>query len=467
METKRRIGGYMEMGKLPPQAIEEEKLILGVILSDNRHYLDIGDILGVEYFYHDAHQIIYKAIQDMFAAETPIDPITVTHELKKQGNLDMVGGAYYITMLSDIRVSVHIRELCAILTEKYMLREMIRLGQIMQQNAYNEAADPFILIPETLKELEIIQDAPERVRKATTFEDDLLVTVAKIEKASLSGHLAGITTGNSELDQLMGGWMAGELTILAARPGMGKTARALNFAKSAAKMGNMVLFFSLEMTKHSLHNRMIADQKNIYGDKLRKGNISEFDWSQINAAINEMSSLPIIIDDMAGRTINDIRRVSLKKKPKIIIIDYLQLIYGETSKDNRDQEIGKITRGLKRLAKELDVPIILLSQLNREVEKRTDRRPKLADLRDSGNIEQDADIVATLYRPNYYTPYDKREDFYQDVNEEEYEVAVEFILLKFREGESNTFKREKFYGAYSKFTEWGHQPTQPKEESIF
>ena len=406
---------HFQYGKLPPQALDLEEAVLGSCMLEYNAYETIGHILTPECFYKEVHQIIYKAIEFLSANAKPIDILTVTDQLKTTGQLDVVGGAYYVTILTNrISNTTNIQFYAMIIFQKYVQREMIRLAsQVIDlsfEDDYDEATMAYVYATETIDNLmaghrsdksmlTVMREHAEEVKRRIKMKD--------------SGQMTGIKTGIIDLNRITNGWKPGELIIVAGRPGMGKTAVALNlFTKSAAKSGKKTLFFSLEMDDISLADRLVCSYGGIDPDSLKTGNLTNEELQTYEKSRAELEKLPIYIDDSARVDIKHISTISRAKRRKgecdMVVIDYLQLIEIQEQKGygnfkNREREVAEMSRALKLLAKELKIPVMLLCQLSRAVESRTGhKQPQLADLRESGAIEQDADMVIFPYRPEYY-----------------------------------------------------------------
>ena len=397
-------------GKLPPQALDLEEAVLGAMMLERNAVNDAIDILKPESFYKEAHQRIFSAIQELFQQSQPIDILTVTARLRQNGELDLVGGPYYISQLTNrVASAANVEYHARIISQKHILRELIRISSETQRDAYEETTDVFDLMDKT--ESELFKVTQGNIRKDYESMDKLILqAIDEIEKAK--GHtdgISGVPSGFTELDRVTSGWQRSDMIVIAARPGMGKTAFVLSMARNMAVMFNQaVAVFSLEMSALQLVNRLIASEAELPADKLRKGNLADHELQQLHTRIKKLSEAPIFIDDTPALSIFELRakarRLVGQHGVKAIIIDYLQLMTaGGEGKGNREQEISTISRSIKSIAKELNVPIIALSQLSRSVETRGgDKRPMLSDLRESGAIEQDADIVCFIYRPEYY-----------------------------------------------------------------
>src|SRR6187200_700092 len=401
-------------GKIPPQSKELEEAVLGAIMLEKSAFDSVIEILKPECFYVDAHQRIYKAMQNLAAKNSPIDLLTVVEELKTTSELDIVGGPYYITKLTNFVVSsANIETHCRIVLQKFIQRELIRISGEIIGDAYEDSTDVFDLLDEA--ESKLFNITNNYLRKNFDSIDTVLVkTIQRIEDMrNRQDDITGVPTGFESLDRITYGWQPTDLIILAARPSVGKTAFALNLARTAALHPTKptgVAFFSLEMSAGQLVQRILSAESEIWLEKIARGKLEEYEMKQLfQKGIQRLAQAPIFIDDTAALNIFELRakcrRLKNKHNVGLILIDYLQLMSGTGDRNsNREQEISRISRDLKGLAKELQVPIIALSQLSREVEKRKEgaKIPQLSDLRESGAIEQDADMVMFLYRPEYY-----------------------------------------------------------------
>lgn len=405
----------MVYGKVPPQSKELEEAVLGAIMLEKGAFDNVSEILRPECFYVDAHQRIFKAMQDLTTKSSPIDLLTVVEELRSREELEMVGGAYYVTRLTNAVVSTaNIEAHARIILQKFLQRELIRMSGEVISEAYEESADVFDLLDHAESKLFDITNNYLR-KNFEDFKTVLVNTINRIEELrNKNEDVTGVPTGFALLDRVTYGWQPTDLIILAARPSVGKTAFALNLARSAAMnpvKPTPVAFFSLEMSAAQLAQRILAAESEIMLEKIARGKLEDHEVQQLyRKGIDRLSKAPLFIDDSAALNIFELRakarRLVAKHGVGMIIIDYLQLMSGSSDNrnTNREQEISSISRNLKGLAKELGIPIIALSQLSREVEKRKDgaKIPQLSDLRESGAIEQDADMVMFLYRPEYY-----------------------------------------------------------------
>ena len=409
---KPNINAFQDHGKLPPQAIEFEEAVIGGLLLDKNCIHDVVSIISPEVFYKESHQSIYEAIIKLYDDVKPIDILTVTNELRSSGKLELCGGAFYITQItSRIASTANIQEHAGILLEKYIAREIIKTATESIRLAFEDSTDVFDLLDYTDNQFSMVNEISLRGGTMIHISESTsksITALQKREKLFKEGKQSGISTGLKDLNRLTGGWQKSNVIILAARPGMGKTALMLYFAKSAAQSMANTCIYSLEMTDESLSDRMLQSMCEVDNHNFKKGSLTESDWTEIKKAQNELNKLPIYIDPNPAVSMRYIKSHSriMKKKGKcdIIFLDYLQLIdmSNGVKNRNREQEVAQASRQAKIIAKELNVPIIVLAQLNREVEKQASKRPSLSNLRESGAIEQDADLVMFIYRPEYY-----------------------------------------------------------------
>ena len=443
----------LEKGKLPPQAVELEEAVLGAMMIDKKGVDDVIDILHSEVFYKESHQHIYEAIYTLFQNSEPTDLLTVANQLKKSGKLELIGGDFYLIGLTQkVASSAHIEFHARIILQKYIQRKLISISAEIIEEAYDETVDVFDLLDDA--ETKLFEVTQGNLKKGSEDAQGLVnQAIKKIQEISNKQGMSGVATGFTRLDELTSGWQPSDLVILAARPGMGKTAFVMSMAKNMAiDFGTPAAIFSLEMSSVQLITRMISSETGISSGKLRKGNLEPHEWEQLNVKVKNLSKAPIFIDDTPTLSIFDLRakarRLASQHGIKIIIIDYLQLMTaGSSSNGNREQEISTISRNLKALAKELAIPVIALSQLSRAVETRGgSKRPLLSDLRESGAIEQDADIVSFIFRPEYYglTEWD-------DEERTPCEGQAEFIVAKHRNGGLENI-RLKFTGHLAQFS---------------
>ena len=445
-------------GKIPPQALDLEEAVLGAMLIDEKGVNEVIDILSPEVFYKKSHQLIFESIQRLFRESEPIDLLTVSADLKKNKNFEIIGGDFYLIGLSQkVSSSAHIEYHSRIIQQKFIQRKLITISNEIISKSYNESTDVIDLLDEA--ESKLYDIAQNNIKGSSETAQNLVIQAKnRIEEiGNREGSLSGISTGFEKLDRLTSGWQPSDLIIVAARPGMGKTALALSMARNVSVQKKIpVAFFSLEMSSVQLITRLISSETGLSSDKLRTGKLADHEWQQLNIKVSDLESAPLYIDDSAALTIFELRakarRLASSHGIKLIIIDYLQLMnLGSSNKaGNREQEISTISRNLKALAKELNIPVIALSQLSRAVETRGGtKRPILSDLRESGAIEQDADIVSFLYRPEYYgiTEWD-------DDMKTPSEGQGEFIVAKHRNGALDSIKL-KFIANLGKFEDLG------------
>jgi replicative DNA helicase len=425
--------------KLPPSACDLEEAILGSLLIDNNCLIDIIDKIHPEIFYKESHKKICEAILNLEKRQSEIDILTVTNELKRTGNLEIIGGDYYIAQLTNrVTSSVHIEVHLLIVLQKFIQREVIRICTEATRDAYEDNVDILELLNKVIVDLEKINE--KNIKKDLIAINEIVVDILKeCERASKSeNHLLGLPSGLTELDRKTNGFKRKEVIMLAARPSMGKTALALTIAYNLASDFNVcVAFFTLEMSKEALAIRLTSKLSQINSNDLQKGKLYETSFVDLGQKMSKLTNIPLFIDDTAGISLIEVRAKCRKLKRKydlkLVIIDYLQLMAMVKDKNfNRDQQLGELMRGLKMLANELDVALIVLSQLSRECEKRSDKRPILSDLRESGNIEQDADMVIFIFREGYY---DKNfEDVGSTIS------LTELIIAKYRNGVTGTVR---------------------------
>ncbi len=398
-----------QYGKLPPQAMEVEEAVLGALMLERDAYVTVADIIGAASFYKEEHRKIFEAIQALAGKEKPVDLLMVTQELKDREQLDEVGGPGYITQLTRrVASAAHIEFHARIIAQKYIQRELIRVSSEIQAKSYDDTMDVDDLID--FSESALFKISEGNIKKETTIIKPVLnQAIEQIEKArSKPDGLSGVPSGFSALDRITSGWQKTDLIIVAARPAMGKTAFVLSMARNmAVDHRQKVAVFSLEMSSIQLVNRLIAAETELGAEKIKTGKLEDYEWAQLNQRIKTLDDAPIYIDDTPALSIFEFRakcrRLKMQHGLDIVVVDYLQLMTaGGEGRGSREQEVSTISRSLKAIAKELNVPIIALSQLNRSVESREGKRPQLSDLRESGAIEQDADIVTFIHRPEYF-----------------------------------------------------------------
>ena len=440
-------------GKLPPQAINLEEAVIGAMLIDEKGVDEVIEILIPEVFYKKSHQLIFESIERLFKNSEPIDLLTVSADLKKSKTLKNVGGEFYLIELSQkVSSSAHIEHHARIIQQKFIQRKLIQISNEVIQKAYDESTDVLDLLDQAESKLyDITQD---HLKKSSVSAADLVREAKnKIDEISKQEGLSGVSSGFEKLDSITSGWQPSDLIIIASRPGMGKTALSLSMARNMAIAHKIpVAFFSLEMSAIQLITRLISAETGLKSDLLRTGKLAPHEWQQLNNQITDLESAPLFIDDTPSLTIFELRakarRLVSSNDIKVIIIDYLQLMNlgNSTKPGNREQEISIISRNLKALAKELSIPVIALSQLSRAVELRSSsKRPILSDLRESGAIEQDADIVSFIYRPEYYGI-----ENWDDEMQTPSEGQGELIISKHRNGALGSV-RLKFIAELGKF----------------
>lgn len=451
------------LGRIPPKAIDLEKAILGALLIESTAYPEVCQLLSPESFYLRSHQLIYQAIEELHNENLPSDLLTVTQRLKERGQLEAAGGTVYISELSsNIVSSTHIQYHAQIVQQKKLARDMITYGMNVVSEAYDESEDIDDVMNRAENKLTEITGLNTK-GSVQSITDALPATLSAIGAArSNEDGLTGISTGFSGIDKLTSGWQDSDLIIIAARPSMGKTAFVLSMAKQIAIDHEVPLaFFSLEMSTSQLVKRLLSNLAAIDGSKLTSGNLTQREWDLLDYKAKDAFGKPLYIDDTANISLFEFRtkarRLVRDKGVRCIIIDYLQLMTSETRQNmSREQEVSSISRGLKQLAKELSVPVIALSQLNRGVENRIGiegKRPQLADLRESGAIEQDADIVCFIHRPEYY-------HILVDENGISTKGLAEFIIAKQRNGAVGTVPL-KFKSETATFYNLDSEPIQP------
>ncbi|MFD1675976.1 replicative DNA helicase [Alicyclobacillus fodiniaquatilis] len=440
--------------RMPPQQIEAEQAVIGAMLISEEAVGDALEHLEPEDFYRAAHQSIYRAMREVYEAGQPVDVVTVAAALRTRDDaLDQVGGAEYLADLAAaMPTALHVNQYAQIVLEKALLRRIIAAATDIAEEGYSQdlsATDVLAAAEKRILELSQFQ----KTRDFTHIADVLETAFERIEQLYASeGSITGVATGYSELDRMTSGFQKSDLIIVAARPSVGKTAFALNIAQNVAVRNALpVAIFSLEMSKDQLVQRMLCAEAYIDGHKLRTGSLDDDDWPKLSMGVSTLSNAPIYIDDSPGINISEmrskLRRLKLEHGLGFVVIDYLQLIHGRRSSgENRQQEISEISRSLKQLARELEVPIVALAQLSRSVEQRQDKRPMLSDIRESGSIEQDADVVAFLYRDDYYDPESERQNI------------IEIIIAKQRNGPTGKIDLV-FLKNYNKFVnlEMTHQ----------
>lgn len=403
-------------GKVPPQNLDAEVSLLGSVLIDEDVLTRVSDNLHADDFYDKRHEAIFAAMLRLYERHSPVDLLTLSDELQKHDQLEMIGGSSYLSELTNmVPTSAHAEEYAGIITGKATRRRLIKAATEIAELGYNEEGNVQELLGQAESEIFNVSDKNLK-QELSSLEQILSASFDRLDELHRDGSkVRGIPTGYPDLDKKLAGWQRSDLVILAARPAMGKSTLAGNFAHNVATESKQaVLYFSLEMSKEQLVDRMLADESGVDSWKLRTGNLTDEDFEKLGTAMGVLSEAPIFIDDTPGITVLELRTKARRQAHThplgLIVIDYLQLMSGSKNYgENRVQEISEISRGLKLIARELNVPVIALSQLSRTVETRTPPIPQLSDLRESGSIEQDADIVMFLYREDYYNPETERQ----------------------------------------------------------
>ena len=435
----------MELGKVPPHDLEAEQAIIGSMLTDKDDVISAIEVLREEDFYREDNKAIYEAIFNLYNRAEPVDIITVKSELESMGKFEQVGGLEYLAELPEkVPTTANAMKYIKIVEEKSTLRRLIKTANEIIDLGYDQTEDVEDIMEGAEKKIfNIMQEKNQK--GYSPLKDVLVESFTQLEELyNKKQHITGVPTGFAELDYKTAGLHGSELILIAARPAMGKTAFALNIATNAAVRANVpVAVFSLEMSKEQLVNRILCSEAMVDSNKVRTGKLEEDDWAKLAGAIGPLSEAEIYIDDTPGINVTEIRakcrKLKLEKNIGMVVIDYLQLVQGSNKRNgSREQEISEISRSLKILAKELNVPVIALSQLSRAAEQRPDHRPMLSDLRESGAIEQDADIVTFLYRDDYYNKDSEKKDI------------AEVIIAKHRGGSTGTVEL-LWLGSYTKF----------------
>ncbi len=446
---------YSDHGRVPPQAIDLEEAVLGAMMLEQNALTNVIDILKPDVFYKEAHQKIFTAIHDLFSTGQPVDILTVTEKLKKKGDLDTVGGAYTISMLTNrVASSANVEYHARIVLQKFIQRELIRISSNVIKDSYEDTLDVFEILDNAERDLFAVSEKNLR-RNYDDMHSLVRRAIERIEGAkNQEGHISGIPSGYTEIDRVTAGWQKSDLIVLAARPGMGKTAFMLTMARNmAVDFRKPIAVFSLEMEGVQLVTRLISSETELAADKLKRGQLEDFEWEQLNARLNSLTDAPLFIDDTPALSIFELRakcrRLKAQHNIEMVVVDYLQLMSSgsDNHRGNREQEISNISRSIKSLAKELEIPIIAISQLSRAVETRGgSKRPILSDLRESGAIEQDADMVIFIYRPEYY-------QITEDEEGNSTEGLAQVIIAKHRNGATETVNL-RFIKNFAKFTDY-------------
>ncbi|PZU91421.1 MAG: replicative DNA helicase [Chryseobacterium sp.] len=446
-------------GKMPPNALDFEKIVIGTFLIDRKGLDHSIDLLTPEVFYDPRHQTIFASILKLYENNSPIDLMTVIQDLKKNEKLNLAGGDHYIIDLTmGVSSSAHIEYHVRVILEKFILRSLINVSANVIDSSYKETTDVFELLDKA--EQSFFEITNGTIKKGFDTANSLVKeAIDKIKSLKDKEGLSGIPSGFTALDKETGGWQNSDLIIIAARPAMGKTAFILSMARNMCVDHNIPMaLFSLEMASVQLITRMISSETGISSEKLRKGQMSDEEWQRLFTNVSALENAPLYIDETPSLSIFDFRakcrRLVMQHGVKIIMVDYLQLMTASSGKGggNREQEISMISRSLKAIAKELNVPVIALSQLSRSVETRPGKRPMLSDLRESGAIEQDADIVSFIFRPEYYkiAVWDNDEDGAETSTENQAEI----IIAKHRNG-ATADVRLAFHKNIGKFADLG------------
>ena len=441
-------------GKLPPRDTDLEEIVLGACMLEKDAYMNVCDILVPDSFYDPVNKKIFEAITTLGLNQRPIDMMTVTEQLRQDGTLEEVGGPIHITeIMTRVYSAANVDYHAKIVAQKYLARRLITYAASIESKAFDESNDVDDLLQEAEGQLFEISRTQLK-REVTQIDPVINMAIEQIENAANSETgLSGLQTGYTELDKITSGWQNSDLIIIAARPAMGKTAFVLSMAKNMAIDYNIpVAIFTLEMANVQLVKRLLSNIASLEGEKIKSGRLSHEEWDRLNTRLRNVYSSPLYLDETPGLSITELRtkarRLVREKGVKMIMIDYLQLMNATGLKlGSREQEVSTISRSLKALAKELDIPVIALSQLNRSTENREDKRPVLSDLRESGAIEQDADIVCFIHRPEYYTKST------QDGEGNDIRGLAELIVAKHRSGAVGTVKL-RFVSKYAKFENW-------------
>ena len=434
----------VNFGKVPPHNSEAEQTVLASALIDDTAVEKLINLLKTDDFYYEANKEIFESIRDVHMQNIPVDILTVSEELKKREKINFVGGFEYLAKLTEnIITSKNVEAYCNIIREKSTLRKLISASNEIIEKGYKENEEVHKIIE--LAETRIFAISQNRnINSFVEIKDVLLEVFNQLEERAMNkGSITGITTGYDDLDRMTSGLQKSDLVLLAARPSMGKTALALNIAMNAVKTGVSVALFSLEMSKEQYVQRIISMESMVESNKMRTGNLDDEDWNRLLAVMSSVSNYKVYIDDTASITLFEMmskcRRLKMEKGLDLVVVDYLQLMSGSGKNESRQQEISDISRGLKALARELNCPVLALSQLSRAPELRTDHRPIMSDLRESVAIEQDADVVMMLYRDEYYTK-----------EESEKKGMSEVIITKQRNGPVGTVELA-WISQYTKF----------------
>lgn len=472
-KKRRRVsfGDIDSVGKIPPQDVPLEEVILGALLISKEAMGEIESLLTPRTFYKDNHGLIFKAIQELHKRKDPIDILTCTAELRKQGNLEQVGGAFAITQLTErVASSANILTHARIIVEKFISREVIRIAGEYTTMAFEDETDPFDMLDDLKRDLAEVESGIE-VDDSQSFVSLLRTEIAGKRKEIAEGKPLALSTGNPELDDLIsGGFRGSKLYVVGAKESGGKSARGLAMSKAVAVAGVDVLVESIEMSARDYCVRFIIEQSSVLSYKYHHNLLDEYDWKQIDFGVSTLERLNIHFRDKGRCTPNKIRKdiKSIFKRTgrhvKFVMVDYIQLMHSDEKTGNREQEIASISREMKSIAKEFDIPVLVLAQINRESEKEGGaKRPKLHHLRESAALGQDGDVVMFVYRPYFYFPYGEHPDEMYSKNnmsENEYEIQSQLLIAKNREGEAHRVVNEIFKGKIMRF-----EPKSKKDES--
>lgn len=451
-------------GRLVPRATDVEAAVLGALMLEKDAFTTVCELIKLESFYDPRHRLVYEAIASLGVNQEPIDLMTVTDRMRSNETLEQVGGAAFLVELTaNVASAAHVEYHARIVAQKHLARELISFASQVENNAFDETNDVDDLLQEAEKHLFEIS---QRNVKREVQQIDSVINRA-IEQMQLASHresgLSGLASGFTGIDAITSGWQNSDLIIIAARPAMGKTAFVLSMALNIALNNNPVAVFSLEMSSLQLVNRLISNVCEMPGEKIKSGRLSQMEWSQLTHRLTRLQGAPLFVDDTSALSIMELRtkarRLVRENGVKMIIIDYLQLMNASgMGLGSREQEVSTISRSLKQLAKELDIPVVALSQLNRKVEDRSnkDKRPQLSDLRESGAIEQDADIVCFIHRPEYYT------HSAEDAQGRDIRGLAEFIIAKHRSGSVDTVDL-RFRKQYVRFENWSAEDGSDNE----
>ena len=436
-----------EFERTPPQDVEAEQSVLGGMLLSKDAIADVIEALRSGDFYRPAHQTIFDVMVELYGKGEPVDPITVSAELTKTGDLGRVGGAPYLhTLSSSVPTAANAGYYAKIVAERAILRRLVEAGTRIVQLGYSSGGGEVDDLVDRAQQT--VYDVTERRTSDdyTLLEDLMQPTMDELEAiGGRSGAMSGVPTGFVDLDALTNGLHPGQLIVIAGRPGLGKSTLGLDIARSASiKHGLTSVIFSLEMGKTEITMRLLSAEARVPLHHMRSGSMTDDDWARLARRMGEVAEAPLYIDDSPNLTMMEIRakarRLRQRKELRLIVIDYLQLMTGNKKAESRQQEVSELSRNLKLLAKELEVPVIAMSQLNRGAEQRTDKKPMLSDLRESGSIEQDADVVVLLHREDAYEKESPRAG------------EADFIVAKHRNGPTQTIT-VAFQGHYSRFVD--------------